>query len=262
MSKTYRILSQGLELAVEEIGNGTPVIFAHGLGGNRQITRQQWASVSDHYRLIFFDQRGHGDSAPATKSEYYLPNLMGMDMIHIMDALGIDRAIIGGVSMGACTSLYCAAAHPKRALALLQVGPAFNDQIRPAHQQWIKIGDWLEQKGIDQTIKIISRQWRGLGMPKEAIGEMAHIYRSYHPASMAVAHHSIPNWVIPRELFGKLTMPVFILAWSNDPIHDIQIAQEMRASIRHSCLLEIPGVFTPNIGEIFHDHFLAKLELE
>jgi pimeloyl-ACP methyl ester carboxylesterase len=260
-SFTYRIHSQGIELAVEVFGEGVPVIFAHGLGGNREISRLQWLSISDRYRVITFDQRGHGQSSPILEASLYDPREMGEDILSIMDALEIPRAIIGGVSMGACSSLYFAAGHPDRTLALLQIGPAFTDRPNPAHQEYSWIGELLEREGVEGTITAISRQWQELGMPQEAIAEMAKLYRSYHPDSIALAFSTIPHWTISDDLLHRLMMPVGIIAWKDDPIHDFKIAEEMARKLGQASLIEIAGVFTPNLGQVFHSQFLSRMDI-
>jgi pimeloyl-ACP methyl ester carboxylesterase len=260
-STTHHIHSQGIELAVEAFGEGIPVIFAHGLGGNREISRQQWLSICDCYRVIVFDQRGHGQSSPILDAGRYDPRQMGEDILSIMDALEIPHAIVGGVSMGACTSLHFAGGHPDRTLALLQIGPAFTERPNPAHREYTRIGGLLECEGIEATIAEISNQWLELGMPQEAIAEMTQLYRSYHPDSMALAFQTIPQWTISEDLLDRLMMPVGIIAWKDDPIHDFEIAREMERKIRQASLIEIPGVFTPDLGQIFHSQFLSRMDI-
>jgi pimeloyl-ACP methyl ester carboxylesterase len=260
MTTTYRIPSQGFQLSVEEMGQGLPVIFAHGLGGNREITRQQWETVADRCRVICFDQRGHGDSSPVTESHFYNQASMGKDFVNLMDALGIPQAVVGGISMGACTALNCAAAFPERVLMLLQAGPAFNEEVRHEHQELARIGSLLDRLGIEGTIQAIAQQWHELGMPQEAILEMERLYRTYNPQSMALAYHIITEWEIPKGLWNKLKMPVGILAWRDDPIHDFEIARAMFMAIPDAQLKEIPGVFTPNLGEIFYENFLLNIK--
>src|ERR1700674_5008374 len=96
-----QIPSDGLLLTVETFGTGAPIVFAHGLLGNRHVVRAELAPLASHYRIVTFDQRGHGDSSPVTDPALYQPARMAGDMAAVMDALGIERAIVGGESMGA-----------------------------------------------------------------------------------------------------------------------------------------------------------------
>jgi pimeloyl-ACP methyl ester carboxylesterase len=259
MSAVYSVRSSGYDLAVEEIGQGPAVIYAHGLGSNRQDTLAQWESVSHDFRVIGFDQRGHGQSSPVVQPQDYDPWAMGEDIGAILDHLGIHQAIVGGVSMGACTALCFALSHPKKVKALLQTGPAVDETIHPGLQSLVVTGDLFEQLGIEGAISTTSREWKGLGMPPESIAEMATRYRRYHCASMVTAYHSIPAWTIPFSPLRRLDLPVKILTWENDPVHDIQIARRMAQFLPQADLLVIPGVFTPNIGEIYRDEFLHSL---
>ena len=112
MNKMHHVESDGLELAVESFGAGPPLVFAHGLTGTRNNTRDQFAPLADRYRIVIFDQRGHGDSTPVTDPALYDVHRMAYDMAAVMDALGIERAIVGGESMGAATALLFALKWP------------------------------------------------------------------------------------------------------------------------------------------------------
>ena len=97
----FYVESDGLKIAAETFGAGAPLVFAHGLTGNRQAIRRQFESLADRYRIVIFDQRGHCDSSPVTDPALYDPSRMADDMRAVLDHLKIDRAIIGGESMGA-----------------------------------------------------------------------------------------------------------------------------------------------------------------
>jgi pimeloyl-ACP methyl ester carboxylesterase len=145
MGQIHRILSSKFNLVVEEFGEGPAVIYAHGLGSNRHDIKIQWESVAHKFRVITFDQRGHGDSTPVTNPDDYNPQSMGEDIATIMDVLHLKKAIVGGVSMGACTSLFFALSHPDRVEALLQTGPAIGEQVSQGMQSLLSTANLLEQ---------------------------------------------------------------------------------------------------------------------
>lgn len=257
MTETYRVRSAQFTLVVEEFGKGPVVIYAHGLGSNRHDTRLQWESVSGCFRVIVFDQRGHGDLSPVTNPADYNPRSMGEDIGAVMDALNLSKATVGGVSMGACTSLCFALSHPDRVEALLQTAPAIGEQPSTGMRSLLATGDLLEQKGIEGAIQETAQQWKEMGMPPEAIIEMEKLYHGFHCDSMMVAYHKVPQWALPFPQLQDLKMPVYILAWENDPVHDIAIARRMMQFLPDARLRIIPGVFTPDIGEIYKNELLG-----
>ena len=248
MSTLVRVQSGNVTLAAEVKGGGTPVVYLHGLGGCRQYAREQWGTSASPCQLITLDQRGHGESAPVTDPALYQPQLLGQDIAAVLDALQIERAIMGGASMGACAALHFALSHPERTIALLQTGPAFHDQPNRNRRALLRMARLLEQRGIEGTIAVLTREWQKLHMPPEAIAEMARLYRSYHPLSMAAAHRAVASWTVSLEPLRELRVPTLILAWEGDPQHDIAIARKMAALLPDARLEIIPGVFTPNLG--------------
>jgi pimeloyl-ACP methyl ester carboxylesterase len=238
-------------LATEVSGAGTPVVYLHGLGGCRQYAREQWGPDASDCQLITFDQRGHGESTPVTDPAAYDPRLLGEDITAVLDALHIQRAIIGGASMGACAALHFALAHPDRAIALLQTGPAFHATPNRARRSLLRIARMLEQTGIEGTVAALAAEWLRLNMPPEAIAEMSRLYHTYQPQSMAAAHRAVASWRVSLDPLRQLHVPTFILAWDNDAQHDIAIAREMLSLLPDARLQIIPGVFTPNLGALY-----------
>ncbi|MBT3272557.1 MAG: alpha/beta fold hydrolase, partial [Spirochaetales bacterium] len=152
MSRVYRIESGGLELVVEEIGEGRPLVFAHGLTGNRAGVFEQLEGLTDRFRIVSFDQRGHGDSSPVLNPEMYDPHLMADDMRAVMDALDIENAVVGGESMGAATTLLFALANPERVESLLLTAPAFGEGPNADREHIWEMGDCIEKLGVDRYI--------------------------------------------------------------------------------------------------------------
>src|SRR5687767_5403471 len=114
------ILHGGLEFHFDDTGDrsGVPFIFQHGLGGDRSQISQLF-SVPSGIRLISFDARGHGQTRPlGDPNKLDLKTLAG-DMVALLDSLGIDEAVMGGISMGGAMALHVALNLPRRVLGLV-----------------------------------------------------------------------------------------------------------------------------------------------
>lgn len=112
-------LATGVTLAVEESGQGgIPLLLVHGYPLDRSMWAMQLSGLRGH-RVIAPDLRGFGESdlpdAPTSMSTY------ADDLAALLDVLGIDRAVIGGFSMGGYIAIEFARRHPQRlaGLALL-----------------------------------------------------------------------------------------------------------------------------------------------
>ena len=88
----------GIQLAYTDQGQGTPLVFLHAFPLNRTMWEPQVAGLSDRYRVITVDLRGHGDSdAPLWR---YTLDLFADDVKGLLDHLSITSAVFIGLSMG------------------------------------------------------------------------------------------------------------------------------------------------------------------
>lgn len=256
MSHITRIQTGDLSLAAETIGAGCPLVFSHGLTDNRQQGRRLLAPLLGAFRLIVFDQRGHGDSTPVVDPVHYDPRLMAEDITAVMDALHIPRGVIAGESMGSATALLCALCRPERVEQLLLIAPAFGDTPNPGRDSIKQLGQRLSTaQNVENTISTASGgEWKEAGFSPEAMACIASYYRSHQPASMSVACETVADWVILHSIddLTALRVPVHILAWDGDPIHPVALAQAMADAIRDARLTILPSAAT-----LFNDMELA-----
>src|ERR1700747_1629816 len=110
------ISSDGPKLAVDETGEGTPVVLLHGLTATRRyVVMGSRALERSGHRVIAYDARGHGASSPALARADYGYELLASDLLAVLDALELDRAVLVGASMGAHTAVRLALTNPERA---------------------------------------------------------------------------------------------------------------------------------------------------
>lgn len=93
------------------------VLFLNSLGTDMRIWDSVVEQLVDKYRLITFDQRGHGQS-DVPEGPYSIGELAG-DAIELADRLGLDRFAVVGVSVGGMIALRLAIDHPERLTALV-----------------------------------------------------------------------------------------------------------------------------------------------
>jgi len=264
-SELVYVDSDGLKLAVEVFGQGPPLIFAHGLTGERHGTQRQFASLADRYRIISFDQRGHGQSTPVTDPALYDFRRMAEDITAILDALDVERAIVGGESMGAATMLTFSLTHPQRVERLLITAPAFSDQPNVQREDIWAAGDLVEKEGVGVWLERSAEVQRTeLGWSEEVIEYIAGARTQHNDASIATALKTVIDWVILPDLtpLAGLDMPACVIAWPNDPLHPQALAKRVADALPNACLETLPsilGLFSrPEVvGEIY-GRFLEK----
>ena len=124
--------------------------MVHGITGNLAVWHLQIVPMlSDHFRVLTYDLRGHGYSDVPPSG--YSPDAMAQDLLELLDALEIERPVIVGHSYGADIALYFAARHPERVAEVIAIEsalPVLEDSRRG--EDWVGWSYWaeaLEQAG-------------------------------------------------------------------------------------------------------------------
>ncbi|MBI5287628.1 MAG: alpha/beta fold hydrolase [Chloroflexi bacterium] len=109
-----------IEINYEVHGAGTPLLLTHGYTASLEMWREQVTGLSAKYQVVIYDMRGHGKTtAPSDMNQYSLARDYVADKLALMDHLGIERAYVGGLSMGGMIAQEFALQHPERVKALL-----------------------------------------------------------------------------------------------------------------------------------------------
>ena len=105
-------------LAGEEAGDGEPVVLIHGFSFDRSMWDPQFPVLARQYRTIRYDLRGFGESGLPVANRDHVT-----DLLALLDALGIGRAHLVGLSLGANIALAAAALHPDRVRTITLASP-------------------------------------------------------------------------------------------------------------------------------------------
>jgi len=143
----------GVRIFYEAAGEGPPVLLSHGYSATSRMWRGQVEVLAPRYRIITWDMRGHGQSDSPDDPALYSEAATVADMAAILDALGIDTAVIGGLSLGGYMSLAFHLAHPGRvrALMLFDTGPGYRNPA--GREAWNRTAEAravaFETRGLD-----------------------------------------------------------------------------------------------------------------
>ena len=119
----------GINLYYEVHGEGPAILLSHGFSATSQMWRGQIETLSADHQLILWDMRGHGQSASPEDPSAYSESQTTCDMAALLDHLGIDTAVIGGLSLGGYMSLAFHVDFPERtqALLIIDTGPGYKN---------------------------------------------------------------------------------------------------------------------------------------
>lgn len=126
----------GVDIYYEVHGAGPALLLTHGYSATSQMWQGQVEALSQHYTLILWDMRGHGQSGSPRDDSLYSEAHTVNDMAALLDHLGFDQAIIGGLSLGGYMSLAFNVEYPERVVALLIIdtGPGYKKAA--PREQW------------------------------------------------------------------------------------------------------------------------------
>src|SRR5258707_15659566 len=108
----------GVSLYYEVHGSGPPLLLTHGYSSTSEMWNGQIAALSKRHKLVLWDMRGHGRSDYPDDASAYSEALTVADMAALLDEVGADSAIVGGLSLGGYISLAVFSVHPERGRAL------------------------------------------------------------------------------------------------------------------------------------------------
>ena len=144
------------DLEWDEAGAGPAILLLHAGITDRRMWDPQMASLADHYRVIRYDARGFGESGRIAESYHPYD-----DAIAILDAAGVDRAIVVGSSMGGSCAIDLAIAHPARVSVLVAVGigPGGRTPDAGLRAGWDAVGAAYEAGDIERAIDLDTEMW-------------------------------------------------------------------------------------------------------
>jgi pimeloyl-ACP methyl ester carboxylesterase len=167
-----KIDRDGVKIHYEVHGSGPPLILTHGYSSTSDMWRGQIEALSKNRKLVLWDMRGHGQSDYPEDPKAYSEALTVADIAALLDAIGADSAIVGGLSLGGYMSLAFYRAHPERvrALIIIDTGPGFKkDDAREAwNKRALDTADRFEREGL-AVLKSASRE-RSSVSHRDALG--------------------------------------------------------------------------------------------
>jgi pimeloyl-ACP methyl ester carboxylesterase len=193
-----KLTRDGVNIYYEVHGSGPPLLLTHGYSSTSAMWQGQIEALSQHHTLILWDMRGHGQSDYPADPAAYSEALTVGDIAALLDTVGADNAIIGGLSLGGYMSLAFVRAHPERvrALLIIDTGPGFRkDDARDAwNTRAHETGDRFEREGLG-VLKSLSRE-RSSVVHRDASG-LAHAARGMLTQRDAGVIETLPHIKVP-----------------------------------------------------------------
>lgn len=198
-----------------------PVLLLHGLGG----CPFDWSDVAiAGHSMLVPTAPWHGGRPAAGDLSF---EAAATELLSWLDAVGIERVVVAGISMGAATGLTLASLAPDRVRGVLAVAPAWVATPDPPNLRRLrKVGRLMLSQGLDRAWEVVSSlppvaDW-------DARDRSCHrrAFLGFDPAAVGAAMDRLPQRlpVLAPALRG---LPVEVCTWHDDVIHPIQVAGEL-----------------------------------
>lgn len=243
----------GIKFHYIDRGKGIPLVVQHGLGGDLTQTTVLF-EPPEGFRLLSMDARGHGETRPLGDERSLRIGAFADDVVAWLDHLGIEKAVVGGISMGAAVALNVALRYPERLLGLILSRPAWLDGPYPAHMQiFSMLTKLIQDHGPDEGRRrfLESDAYRKLkGECPESAQTLADQFAHPRAVETAVKFDRIARDAPceGREGWESISAPTLVLANHQDPIHPYEYAEIYARTIPGATLKEVTPKTVSLIG--------------
>jgi 3-oxoadipate enol-lactonase len=212
----------GINLSYSDTGgDGPAVVFSHGFLMDHSMFDRQVEALSPDYRVITWDERGHGGT-PATGPFTYWDS--ARDVLGLLDHLGLDRAVLAGMSQGGFLSLRAALQAPERVRALVLIDsqsgledPASAEPYEQLHQIWLDQGPAPVQEVVSSIIL-------GAGQWDDWYAKWAAADRE----QFSLAFQTLTERDDITSRLGEISCPALVIHGTADAAIPMERAEQMR----------------------------------
>jgi pimeloyl-ACP methyl ester carboxylesterase len=245
----YVTLRSGLRVRVVEAGDAmaTPVVLIPGWACSVYVYRFLLVAVADAgYRAISFDVQGHGLSDKPTDPSAYRSEALTQHVLQVLDALKLERVILGGHSMGAMLAARVAIATPQRVQALVLLAPVGLTGFRGIHALRLatvrplrRFLPYLLRRWVFSLILMFVYGRRGHASARDVDEYWAPSqFPEFAPAMRDLFHELDWGVRVPLPL-QQLSLPVFYARGSRDLLLSARRARRECAQLRGAHVLNI-----------------------
>jgi pimeloyl-ACP methyl ester carboxylesterase len=233
----------GIQLAYDEAGQGPAVLLIHGFPLGRQMWQPQVQALAGAgFRAVAPDLRGFGESEPGT--EVGATDLMADDLIALLDHLGIEKAVVGGMSMGGYVMLNLLARYPERfsaACFIVTRADADDETARGKRGHLISEIQAGRPEVVPNAFTPLIFADRTVADRPELVDEVRGWMTATSPAGFVVGLEAIRDRGDSSALLPQLKIPVLVLGAKEDKAIPPEISQDMAEQIPGAKLCMVAG---------------------
>src|SRR5688572_26812997 len=231
----------GTRLLVRDLGprDGVPVVLLHGFPMDGTMWRPQIDVLEKGFRVVCWDARGHGRSGgggAAIAFEWFVD-----DLLAVLDRLGIDRAVLVGLSMGGYTALRFAEREPSRVRALVL---ADTKSAADGNEAKVKRAAGA-RKALAEGSRAFADGFLATafapGAGPRTVAAARKVIAAMDPRAIAAALVALAGRTDTTESLPKIRVPTLVIVGEKDALTPPADSRALAAAIPGARLVEIPG---------------------
>ncbi len=218
-------------------GNGTPLILLHGFPLDHTIWQTMLPFIKKEAWLIMPDLRGHGLSL--TNDEDYSMEQMADDIAGLLDYLRIKKALMIGHSLGGYVTLAFANKYEQKILGLGLIASRLNSDNPVQKGARNKMIADIQMKGVEFLAEVMASK---LVVDPNLVADLRKLILKMDPAGVIGALNAMIGRIDSTSMFGKLNIPIKVVAGSEDALIPIESSRLMSALNPNCTYLELEKV--------------------
>jgi pimeloyl-ACP methyl ester carboxylesterase len=224
-------------------GEGLPVLFQHGLGGDEAQVAQTFPGTSGFWRITM-ECRGHGASSLGSARPFSI-RMFAEDCLAAAKKRGVDRMVVGGISMGAAIALHLAHHHPARVAALVLVRPAWTFTAAPNNMAPARtIAALIQSHPLDEARRRFVASDMAVRLKADAPDNFASLLGYFDrpdPSAFAsvLAGIAADGPSVSQVAAAALAVPTLVIGNEQDAIHPMSSARTLARTIPGAMFVEV-----------------------
>lgn len=239
---TITINDQIISYIDEGQSNSTAIIFIHGFPLNKMMWSEQIGEFKKNHRVIAYDVRGHGNTPVG--DEHFSIELFVNDLLSLMDALKINKAILCGFSMGGYIALNAIENYPNRFSTLILCDTNCTEDKPEAKEKRMKAIESIKEKGLEQYAQeSLKKLFSPLSLSKQIdkVSIVKEMIMKTSKQSIFKTLHALAERAETCTKLHEIKIPVLILVGKEDEITPPDVALSMHEKIKGSTIHIIDG---------------------
>lgn len=232
----------------EDVGEGTPLLLLHGFPFDARSYAPQLANPPRGFRLLVPEHRGFGRSE-------FVPGVatmdaMAEDALALLDALKLDSAVVGGVSMGGYVAIALTRLDPGRVRGLVLIDTQSTPDDDAGRERRENVARDVEAHGVGALVDGLLPKLTLPTAPAQVRAELEAMMRAQNPLAVAAASRGMAARADGKDILSRYAGPCRVIVGEHDAITPVEKARQLQSLVQGATLHVIPGAaHLPNLEQ-------------